>query len=165
MGLFGKKLSGVSEGGTGEFNAFLGAGTEYRGRLEFGGTVRIDGTFHGEIVSDGALVLGREAVIEGQITVANLYCNGTISGEVDVRIKAVLQRQCTLQGRLKAAALVVEEGAAIEGSVEMAHGSPAMQSVESVPVDSEHTGEQPDEQSDQVGPLHAQAMESEGAPA
>ena len=34
-----------------EINAFLGAGTSYRGRLDFTGAVRIDGTFEGEVES------------------------------------------------------------------------------------------------------------------
>ncbi|MBU1248812.1 MAG: polymer-forming cytoskeletal protein [Proteobacteria bacterium] len=108
---------------SGEFNAFLGAGTEYLGRLDFVGTVRIDGIFHGEIVSEGALVLGREAIIQGQISVGTLFSDGKIVGDVEVKSKAVLQKNSTLEGSLKTPALVVEEGAAIEGSLEMSNAS------------------------------------------
>ena len=35
-----------------EINAFLGKNTEFEGKLSFSGTVRIDGRFKGEILSD-----------------------------------------------------------------------------------------------------------------
>ena len=92
MGFLSKKISGSSDTHTGELNAFLGAGTEYRGRLDFVGTVRIDGLFHGEIISKGALVLGREAVIQGRVSVGTLFSNGRIVGDVEVVTKAVLQK-------------------------------------------------------------------------
>ena len=44
-----------------EINAFLGSGTDYQGKLNFQGAVRIDGNFNGEVESEGTLVVGREA--------------------------------------------------------------------------------------------------------
>lgn len=117
MGFFKKSFSGSDHSGS--LNAFLGAGTEYRGRLDFVGTVRIDGAFHGEIVSDGSLVLGREAVVHGQISVGTIFSNGSVVGDVVASQKAVLQKHSTLEGSLCAPALVIEEGAALEGNVDM----------------------------------------------
>jgi cytoskeletal protein CcmA (bactofilin family) len=126
MGLLGKRLGKAASetASSNELNAFLGAGTEYTGRLDFVGTVRIDGAFHGEITSDGTLVLGKEAVIEGQVKVGTLSSNGRISGDVEVTGKAVLQRNAVLIGNLKTPALVVEEGAVIEGGIDMAKARP-----------------------------------------
>ena len=124
MGMFKKKYAG-QEASSNALNAFLGTGTEYRGRLEFTGTVRIDGEFEGEIVADGSLVLGREAVITGRVTVGTLVSNGQIQGDVVVTSKAILQKSSALSGSLRTGALVVEEGAIIEGSVEMAGRDPS----------------------------------------
>ena len=123
MGIFKKKYAG-SEGSSSSLNAFLGSGTEYSGRLEFTGTVRIDGAFEGEIVADGALVLGRDASITGQVQVGTLVSNGHVHGDVVVNTKAILQKSSVLSGSLKTGALVVEEGAAIEGTVEMSSRDP-----------------------------------------
>jgi cytoskeletal protein CcmA (bactofilin family) len=119
MGLFGKSGSAYGQAQGGDLNAFLGAGTEYRGRLEFVGTVRIDGMFHGEIVTEGSLILGREAVIRGRLNVGRLFSNGEVEGDVFVRGKAVLQKHAVLRGSLSTPALVVEEGAVIEGDLQM----------------------------------------------
>jgi cytoskeletal protein CcmA (bactofilin family) len=116
--MFKKKYAG-SEGSSSSLNAFLGSGTEYRGRLEFTGTVRVDGAFEGEIEAEGSLVLGRDASINGQVRVGTLISNGHVQGDVVVKHKAILQKSSALSGSLTTGALVVEEGAVIEGSVEM----------------------------------------------
>lgn len=117
MALFGKKNS--NEANHGELNAFLGVGTEYRGKLDFVGTVRIDGSFEGEISTDGTLVLGREASIKGIVRVGELNSCGRIVGDVEVRGKAVLQKTSALEGSLVSEKLVVEQGAVLDGSISM----------------------------------------------
>ncbi len=102
-----------------EINAFLGAGTNYQGKLHFQGAVRIDGNFQGEVVSDGTLVVGQEAIVEGQIKVGQLVLSGNIQGEVEARNKVVLHKTANLQGNIRTPVLVVEEGAVLEGQLLM----------------------------------------------
>lgn len=114
MGLFSKKNSDNSE-----LNAFLGVGTEYRGKLDFVGTVRIDGKFEGEISTDGDLILGRKATITGTVKVGRLTSCGRIVGDVVVKERAVLEKTSVLNGSLSTPTLVVENGAIIEGGIVM----------------------------------------------
>jgi cytoskeletal protein CcmA (bactofilin family) len=114
MGLFTKSTNDNNE-----LNAFLGVGTEYRGKLEFVGTVRIDGRFEGEISTDGDLILGREARIIGTVRVGRLTSNGYIEGDVSVDERATLEKTSYLKGSLTAPQLVVQEGAVIEGGIMM----------------------------------------------
>lgn len=100
-----------------EINAFLGAGTTYRGRLDFTGSVRIDGVFEGEIESEGTLVVGREAVITGQMRVGQLVLGGTFSGEATASQRALLHKTAHFKGVLSTPALSVEEGAELDGQV------------------------------------------------
>ena len=97
-----------------EINAFLGAGTVYQGKLTFQGAVRVDGVFSGEIVSDGALIAGKDAVIEARLDVGELILSGTFTGQVFAK-----RRVTVLTGTVVSPALVVEEGAVIEGDVHM----------------------------------------------
>lgn len=114
MGFFGK-----SNNESNELNAFLGVGTEYRGKLDFVGTVRIDGHFEGEISTDGALILGREATIIGSIKVGHLTSNGHIEGDVTVKVRAALEKTSVLKGTLSTPKLVMQDGAIVEGSIAM----------------------------------------------
>lgn len=112
-----------------EINAFLGSGTDYQGKLNFQGAVRIDGNFNGEVESEGTLVVGKEARVEGVIKVGQLVLSGELNGEVCAAEKVVLHKTANLQGNLLTPVLVVEEGAVLEGRVTMS--STASEVVES----------------------------------
>lgn len=114
MGMFTKKTKDNTE-----LNAFLGVGTEYRGKLDFVGTVRIDGRFEGEITTDGDLILGRKAAICGTVRVGRLTSCGEILGDVFVKERAVFEKTSVLRGSLSTPILVVENGAVVEGSIAM----------------------------------------------
>ncbi len=114
MGLFGKKDNDNSD-----LNAFLGVGTEYRGKLDFVGMVRIDGCFEGEISTDGDLILGRKASVTGNIRVGRLTSCGRIEGTVEVKGRTLLDKTSVLHGTLKTASLVMEDGALFEGEITM----------------------------------------------
>jgi len=102
-----------------EINAFLGTGTTYQGKLHFQGSVRIDGTFKGEVESKGTLVIGKEAKVEAQVNVGQMIVSGHIQGEISATEKVVLHRTANLVGHLKTPVLVIEEGAVLEGQITM----------------------------------------------
>ena len=102
-----------------EINAFLGTGTTYQGKLDFQGSVRIDGTFKGEVTSQGTLVVGKDATVEGMVEVGQLIISGKLSGEVRAKEKAVLHKTANIVGRVQTPVLVMEEGAVLEGEITM----------------------------------------------
>lgn len=103
-----------------EINAFLGSGTSYSGQLTFEGAVRIDGVFVGEIGSEGTLIVGKDASIQGTVKVGQLVMSGTLTGEVFASRKVIMHRTGVINGTINAPAIVMEEGARLEGSVSMA---------------------------------------------
>jgi cytoskeletal protein CcmA (bactofilin family) len=102
-----------------EINAFLGAGTSYTGKLNFQGSVRVDGNFTGEVESKGTLVIGKDAQVEGEIKVGQMIVSGRIEGEIVASEKVVLHKTANLVGSLKTPVLVIEEGAVLEGQITM----------------------------------------------
>ncbi len=105
-----------------EINAFLGTGTVYQGKLNFEGSVRIDGSFTGEIQSEGTLIVGKDAKVEGQITVGQLILSGQLTGEILAGRKIVMHKTANLVGSIDTPILVIEEGAQLEGDVTMSKG-------------------------------------------
>jgi cytoskeletal protein CcmA (bactofilin family) len=124
--------------GKNEINAFLGAGTSYQGRLTFRGIVRIDGEFEGEIVSDGTLMVGKDAQVSGRLQVARLFCGGLVEAEVSAAAKVVVHKSGIFRGVLRTSSLVIEDGAKIEGRVVMDGGDGPLEAISSaVPGQSE----------------------------
>lgn len=102
-----------------EINAFLGTGTIYEGKLNFQGSVRIDGIFTGEVQSEGTLIVGKDAKVQGQVWVGQLVLSGNFQGEIQASKKVVLHKTAHLVGSMDTPVLVIEEGAVIEGQVTM----------------------------------------------
>lgn len=99
----------------GEVVAFLDKGIEFKGTLNFEGTIRVDGKVEGEIISKGTLILGEDASVNGTINVGTLISQGKIKGDIVVKDKISLLSGSTLNGNIKTPILIVEEGAFFEG--------------------------------------------------
>lgn len=101
------------------FTALLGAGTEYNGKLNFKGTVRIDGAFTGEIASEGRLIVGKGATIHGRIHVGELMVNGSIHAQVVATKIVTLHKEAEVFGSVTTPRLEMEEGAILQGTLDM----------------------------------------------
>ena len=102
-----------------DISAFLGTATVYQGQLSFSGAVRIDGKFTGEISSDGTLILGKDAKVQGKINVNQLVLSGYVNGDIIVTGKTTLHKSAILLGSLTTRAIIMEEGAILQGKVIM----------------------------------------------
>jgi cytoskeletal protein CcmA (bactofilin family) len=121
--------------GKNDINAFLGAGTAYRGHLVFQGSVRIDGEFEGDVESEGTLIVGREARVSGNIKVSTLILSGSITGTVQAATKIVLSKEARMVGNVQTPVMAMEEGAYLKGKVSMdSEGFQEDESVTAVPA-------------------------------
>src|SRR5437763_16438758 len=89
----------------------LSSDVEIKGSIKFQKELLIDGKVEGEINSDGVLTIGENADIRGEIKTKSITVYGKVQGNITVGERCELKSRCTLQGDLKAARLVIEEGA------------------------------------------------------
>jgi cytoskeletal protein CcmA (bactofilin family) len=103
-----------------ELDTLLGRGTTFEGKLTFDGRTRIDGRFHGEVFSDGVLVLGDGCDVDATVDVRVLIVRGgTLRGTIRARESIEVYATARVYGSLAAPEVVIEKGAVIEGSVKM----------------------------------------------
>ncbi len=114
-----KKTSGVSAEHA-EITAFLGKGTEFKGVLSFGGTIRVDGAVDGEVVSKDTLIAGDEAYLHGEISVGTLISSGKVVGNIVASQKVHLLAPAVVEGTIKTPKLIIEDGVTFDGKCEMA---------------------------------------------
>ncbi len=112
MSLFGKP-------GSGELNGFLDSGSTFEGQLEFEQTFRIDGHFRGKIRSAGDLIVGQKGHVEGEIDVGRAVLAGQVSGTIRASRKVEIQVGARIHAEIYTPALVVQEGARLDGSCKM----------------------------------------------
>jgi len=98
---------------------FLGKDTEFHGKLRFEGTLRIDGYIKGEIISDGNLMVGHDALIEGDMHVAYVVINGEVHGNIRADQRVDLRAPAKVFGNILAPVVVMDEGVIFEGTTRM----------------------------------------------
>ena len=101
----------------------LSSDVEIKGSIKFQKELLIDGKVEGEINSDGVLTIGENADIRGEIKTKSITVYGKVHGNITVAERCELKSKCTLQGDLKAARLVIEEGATFIGKSEVTSGT------------------------------------------
>jgi len=101
----------------------LSSDVEIKGSIKFQKELLIDGKVEGEINSDGVLTIGENADIQGEIKTKSITVYGKVRGNITVGERCELKSRCTLQGDLKAARLVIEEGATFIGKSEVTSAS------------------------------------------
>lgn len=96
---------------------FVGDVVNFTGEISFKSMLRIDGRFSGNVISqDGTLIVSTGAqVTEAVIKVAVAKINGTVEGDILASEQLVLGRTANVKGVVTAPALVVEEGAVLNG--------------------------------------------------
>jgi cytoskeletal protein CcmA (bactofilin family) len=97
---------------------FVGDVINFSGEVCFKSMLRIDGHFSGNVTSpDGTLIISTGAqVTKAVIKVAVARINGTVEGDIHASRELVLGRTANVKGKVASPALVVEEGALLNGS-------------------------------------------------
>ncbi len=97
----------------------IGKGTVLEGNIEAFGNIRIEGKVIGNIKSKSKVVLGPSSHVDGNIYAQNAEIEGEVKGFVEVTELLVLKPTALVHGDILTSKLVVESGAAFNGSCKM----------------------------------------------
>lgn len=104
---------------TGMITTVFGKDTHFNGDLKFKKSLQINGTFEGEINSNGFLVIGDGAVVKANIKASAVIVQGTIYGNVEATEKLEIMTKGRIFGNIRTAKLKIADGVVFEGSCEM----------------------------------------------
>ena len=97
----------------------LGRGVRLEGKLTFAGTVRIDATFVGSIVTNDVLVVGETARIDANITCGTIIVHGEVNGNIQAKTGVEIHGGAKVRGDVETPSLMVEKGAFFQGASRM----------------------------------------------
>jgi cytoskeletal protein CcmA (bactofilin family) len=97
----------------------LGRGVEFKGVVNFDGTVRVDGRVEGEIHTTGTLIVGEHAVIKGVVSAGVLMNSGKINGTITANEKIQILKPGILVGDIRTPLIAIEEGSHFHGMCDM----------------------------------------------
>ena len=105
--------------GAESLNGFVDSGCKIRGELEFSSYFRVDGRIEGTVRSLSELVVGEGGVVEGEVEVARCIVGGEVRGTIRAAEQVLLHAGAKVWADIHTPALVMEDGAFLEGSVTM----------------------------------------------
>lgn len=122
--------------------SLVGTQTTIEGVIKTEGSIRIDGKLVGDVLAKANAAVGLTGVVEGNMTARNISLAGKVSGTVTAHEKLILEGKSVMRGDIRAARLVVDEGATFDGKCAMAPagGSPPRPGAEVRPAEPPRRG-------------------------
>ena len=112
----------------------LGRETAFNGVMRFKDSLKIDGSFTGEIVSSGFLYIENGANVTANIKVGSVVIGGVVRGNVEATEKLEMLTTGKVYGNIRTAKLKIADGVVFEGKCEMIRNHQAI-NIFSAPVD------------------------------
>jgi cytoskeletal protein CcmA (bactofilin family) len=95
----------------------LGAGVTFRGQLSFEHFLRIDGSFEGELLSQGKVIVGATGRVKADLNLREAIIEGVVEGNITIQERLELRGEAVVKGDIQAKSLCVDEGVTITGYV------------------------------------------------
>jgi cytoskeletal protein CcmA (bactofilin family) len=105
---------------------FLAPGARFEGTLTVDDSIRVEGTFSGQIQTGGTLQITSGAQVRADIHASYVVIAGSFEGQIDSDQRIDLLPPGRIRADLRTRRLVVEDGAEFDGKIEM-NPSPAPQ--------------------------------------
>jgi len=99
--------------------SIIGPGMKVVGDCETDGTLRIEGAVQGSVRAGKAVVVGKDGVVIGDVFTQDAVVSGRVEGSVIARSRLELQATSRIDGEVQTPRLQLEEGAVLNGSVQM----------------------------------------------
>ena len=102
-----------------QIKAYMGEDTIFNGLLNFTGTVRIDGKFEGQVITEDTLIIGETGHLTAEISAGTVICMGCVEGTVMASQKIEIHSNSKVVGNIKSPALHIELGGVFDGTCDM----------------------------------------------
>ena len=105
----------ISAGG----KSVISQDVEIIGQIRSSGSIEVNGKLDGELSAQGDAVIGKTAVVKGNLSVNSISVAGTINGNITAKDRIELKSSAKVMGDIKAKRLAVEDGVTFVGKSEV----------------------------------------------
>jgi cytoskeletal protein CcmA (bactofilin family) len=99
--------------------SIVGPGMRIKGDCDTEGTLRIEGTIEGSVRAGKAVVVGKDGIVQGDISTQDAVIGGRVTGTVTAESRLELQATCVIDGEIRARRIKLDEGGKVNGKVAM----------------------------------------------
>ena len=104
---------------TGKLDTYIGEDTSFDGTLTSNKSLTIYGNVKGTIECSGRVVIGQSGNIEADMVADDVTVSGKIVGNVTAKTKLEMTSTGIIQGDVKTARMLMEDGSKFDGRCEM----------------------------------------------
>ncbi len=103
-------------------STYFGAGSTIKGELNLVGQAEIDASCEGEVISEGVLIIGESAEINGDISGDDVRVFGRVAGDLICSLRLELHAGAYVTGSITSPRIVMHDGVVFEGECKMPEG-------------------------------------------
>lgn len=92
---------------------------EITGTIKCASHVQFDGKLNGDLTCTGTALLGKTAVVKGNISAESVSISGSITGNISAKDRIEMKSTAKVQGDIRAKRLTVEDGVTFIGKSEV----------------------------------------------
>lgn len=111
--------TGLSQQGE-EPETAIGESVAVTGTIRFERLLRIDGSFEGELISEGKLIIGPKGTVKADLDLDEVFISGKLEGNITVKTRVVLRGRAEVKGNITAPLISIDEGVTITGELKIA---------------------------------------------
>ena len=100
-------------------NTVIGEETSIKGVMHTQRSIRIEGTFEGEVNSQGEIFIGQNSTVNAQVFGKDVVVAGEVVGNIEARKSLHILKTGRVYGDISGDQLKIEEGGIYKGKVNM----------------------------------------------
>ena len=117
-------------------HSYVGSNTTIKGDFDCREDFLVEGTVEGNLSSGGLIVLGKGAVVKGEVSAKEVAISGTVIGTVRCFERLEIFESAKITGTIQAPVLKMEQGAQINARIIMSRKAEDIELISQSPEDS-----------------------------
>ena len=113
--------------------SIIGPGMKVTGDCDADGAIRVEGSVKGNIRAGKAVVVGKDGRVDGDIFTQDAVIAGIVTGTLRAESRLEVQASSRIEGEVIAARMQLEEGAMLNGTIQMGSGTKLGRAVPGTP--------------------------------
>ncbi len=105
---------------SGKVDSVIGVSVVIDGPVSSNKSIRVEGKVYGDVTSKGGVFIGRDSIVNGNLSGKNITVCGVVNGDVTAKKTLIIASKARISGNLAMQSIVIDEGALINGKVSMA---------------------------------------------
>ncbi len=98
-------------------SSLIGPGMSVSGDCKAAGAIHVEGHVEGNVEAGADVVIGKNAVVRGDVTAENAVVSGRVEGNLTISSGLKVRASGRIEGDVDAQRMAMEEGAVINGNL------------------------------------------------